>query len=379
MARLNGVISKLKGSVGNLTFRQSSGQTVVSEKITRTTNSKTTAQQKQRMKWTNIIRMYQILASYMRLAFGGTSNGRSDYNKFVSANLGMAPVYLSKAEANADACIVAPYMITQGIIKPVAVTGTGSNAVTGIRLGTLSIDDDTTVAEFSNAVVQNNNDFEYGDQITYFLLTQELNEVTGVPVAHVDTCSIVLSKTGGARLLFVVDARGFSEQNGCLAALVGNDFGDHGMAWVHSRRQNNKTIVSTQSLVCENSLLEQYQSDDSYQKAVESYGGVNEAYLTPGESVSSTGTSTLPTDSTATKRTLSLLASPADGGTVSGAGTFTEGSVAGISASPASGYVFSGWSDGSSDASRSVTLNSDLSLTAYFIKPASGDDSDYEP
>ena len=56
MARLNGILTKLQGSVGSFTFKQNGGQTVVSEKITQTTNAKTNGQQKQRMKWTNVIR-----------------------------------------------------------------------------------------------------------------------------------------------------------------------------------------------------------------------------------------------------------------------------------------------------------------------------------
>lgn len=50
MARLTGIISKLNGSAGNLTFRQKSGKTIVSEKITQTTNAKTELQLKHRMK-----------------------------------------------------------------------------------------------------------------------------------------------------------------------------------------------------------------------------------------------------------------------------------------------------------------------------------------
>ena len=70
MARLNGILTKLQGSVGSFTFKQNGGQTVVSEKITQTTNAKTNGQQKQRMKWTNVIRMYQVLTPYLKLAFG---------------------------------------------------------------------------------------------------------------------------------------------------------------------------------------------------------------------------------------------------------------------------------------------------------------------
>ena len=84
MARLTGIISKLNGSAGNLTFRQKSGKTIVSEKITQTTNAKTELQLKHRMKWANIIREYQVLQPYMKLAFGGTRNGRNDHNKSVS-------------------------------------------------------------------------------------------------------------------------------------------------------------------------------------------------------------------------------------------------------------------------------------------------------
>ena len=130
MARLTGIISKLKGSAGNLTFRRDRGKTLVSEKVTETTNAKTELQLKHRMKWANIIREYQVLQPYMKLAFGGTRDGRNDYNKFVSANLMQNPVYLSKEDVNAGVCIVAPYEITHGTSKSVSVSGTGKNAVT---------------------------------------------------------------------------------------------------------------------------------------------------------------------------------------------------------------------------------------------------------
>ena len=148
MARLNGILTKLQGSVGSFTFKQNGGQTVVSEKITQTTNAKTNGQQKQRMKWTNVIRMYQVLTPYLKLAFGGARNGRSDYNKFVSVNLGKAPVYLTKQEAQAGACLVAPYEVSHGSIKSISVSGKGNQAVTDINLGDLAITDETMVKEF---------------------------------------------------------------------------------------------------------------------------------------------------------------------------------------------------------------------------------------
>ena len=74
MAILNGIISKLNGSAGNLTFKQLGGKTIVSEKISSTTDAKTLPQQKQRMKWANVVRMYKVLRDYMKLAFGGSGS-----------------------------------------------------------------------------------------------------------------------------------------------------------------------------------------------------------------------------------------------------------------------------------------------------------------
>ena len=110
MAMLNGIISTINGSAGNLTFKQTGGQTIVSEKVTQTNDPKTELQVKQRMKWANVIRNYQVLRPYMKLAFGGFQHSRSDYNKFVSANLALTltPVYLTKSEVNVGACVVAP-------------------------------------------------------------------------------------------------------------------------------------------------------------------------------------------------------------------------------------------------------------------------------
>lgn len=65
---------------------------------------------------------------------------------------------------------------------------------------------------------------------------------------------------------------------------------------------------------------------------------------------------------------ISVAASPAEGGTVSGGGTFYYGDVAYITAVPSDHYVFDGWSDGVDDLSRSVTVKSDKTYTARFRK-----------
>ena len=267
---------------------------------------------------------------------------------------------------------MAPYEVTHGSIKSIKINGKGNQAVTDISLGDLAITDETTVKEFSNAVVQNNGLYEYSDQITFFLVRQEVNDVTMLPMAEVEACCVVLDKASEAKLLTVVDVRGFSVQEGRLAAQATHEFGDHGLVWVHSRKQAAKTLVSTQHLICENNLLKEYQGQAAYQRATDSYGGVSDVYLRPNGVLNPVEGSVPVAPSVEGKKTLRLSASPVNGGTVSGGGSFDKGSRVSISAVASGDYTFSRWSDGDTSASRTVTVNEDLSLTAYFTKTTSG-------
>lgn len=68
--------------------------------------------------------------------------------------------------------------------------------------------------------------------------------------------------------------------------------------------------------------------------------------------------------------TVSVEIVPANGGTISGAGSFYEGTSVTVHAAPADGYEFIGWEDGgsviSTAASYKFTVSKDRSLTAVF-------------
>lgn len=69
--------------------------------------------------------------------------------------------------------------------------------------------------------------------------------------------------------------------------------------------------------------------------------------------------------------TLSVVASPATGGTVSGGGIFDVGSQQQISATASSFYIFTGWTDGNTDNPRTITVPSEgVSHTANFSPTA---------
>ena len=64
---------------------------------------------------------------------------------------------------------------------------------------------------------------------------------------------------------------------------------------------------------------------------------------------------------------LTVQSSNDNWGTVSGGGRYPEMSMAIVTATAADGYIFSQWSDGVTDSSRSIEMTQDLTLTAVFV------------
>ena len=289
MAILNGIASKLKGSAGNLTFRRSAGRTIVSEKVTEVKISRTESQQRHRTKWANVVQMYKGIRPLLNYGFESRPKNLSDYNMFVKVNMQQTPVYLTKQQVAGGACVAAPYQITQGSLPSIVISGTGSSAATDIYLGSLSLGASTTVAEFSQAVVNNNEDYRYGDQISYFLVKQKVNADTGIPYCQFSAAKVVLDAADTTILWDAVPRNGFYAQDAMLGH-YGND-GDCVFAWVHSRKSaNGKTLVSSQTLIDANSILANYQGDMAYNLAASSYGQSISAFLSPdGDATSSTG------------------------------------------------------------------------------------------
>ena len=292
MAILNGIISRISGSAGNLSFSRMGGQTVIRERVTHVTNPRTDGQMKTRTKFTNIVSMYRGIRPLLNYGFEAKPKNLSDYNMFVKVNMQRTPVYLTKQQVAGGACVAAPYQISQGSLPAIVISGTGNSAKTDIYLGALTIGATTTVAQFAQAVVENNADYKYGDQISYFLVRQQVNADTGIPYCQFSACKVVLDAADTETKLWDIAFRnGFSASDACLAH-SGND-GDCAFGWVHTRKTDGKTLVSSQSLIAANSKLAEYQGDLAYNLAKSSYGEGMSAFLVP-DAESTEGTSGTP-------------------------------------------------------------------------------------
>ena len=101
----------------------------------------------------------------------------------------------------------------------------------------------------------------------------------------------------------------------------------------------------------------------------------NRSYVSPKSGGPSTGTETPgggSSEDVVSKYTLGLVASPAGGGTVTGAGEYEAGTEVAVKATANSGYTFKKWSDGNTNAERMVTVDGDKSLTATFEATSAG-------
>ena len=281
MAILNGILKKLNGSAGSLTFKQYAGQTVVSEKISVVKRSNTPMQMRQRTKWGNVIQMYKGICPLINYGFESKPVGRSDYNMFMKANMKLTDIYLTREEVAGGGCVAYPYQLTQGTLPSIVIVGSGDNARTDIKLGDLTIDAETLVKDFAIAVVSNNLDYDFGDQISFFDVLQRVNAVTGIPYCQFLATNVVLDKASEVKLLDMVSKYGFATVDGYLGHIEGEGAGVFG--WVHSRKASGKTLVSTQSLINNNAeVIAEYSGAEAYKRSVKTYGGESSAFLTPG-------------------------------------------------------------------------------------------------
>ena len=284
MAILTGINTRLRGSAGDWTFSQLNGQTVAKQKMQAKENPKRTfAQMIRRVQWANLVALYRSFDGNLHPSFENRDSRVSDYNEFMSANSGAAPVYLTKDQARQGGCVVAAYQVTRGSLPSIVMTEDASHVVsTDINLGSLTIGSGTDIKAFSDAVVQNNPNYRYGDQISCFIATQSMDAATNVPRVSIEALEITLDGVDDETMLYdVVNAHGFSTVGGHLgadAAVTG------AIAWIHSRRSSSGTKVSTQRFMVNNSILSGFQTADARDKAILSYGGtLTEQFLTPND------------------------------------------------------------------------------------------------
>ena len=284
MGKIFGANTKISGKVGQLLYRQTRTGTVISELPVKPAIPRRSARQMdRRTQWGNLAAIYKQFDSMLRRGYENLPPQMSVFNAFIQANIDVVKVYITKTIRLNGGAILAPYQITRGSLPSISMAKNASNIlVSSIRLGTLAIDANTTVGQFSQAVIDNNDSFEEGDQLTFFHGKQSVDSVTRTPRASITGYKVVLSTADDTPLWNVVSQLGFSVADNKLATSV--EITNGAAVWVHSREGVDGTLkVSTQFFYVENSALATYQSNSAIIASVNSYGGINSAavYLQP--------------------------------------------------------------------------------------------------
>ena len=293
MGIYNGLFKKSKGSLGGVTFRGVNGQTVTSEKITKTTNPRTEAQMKQRVQLANLVSTYRLLQRSNLKGFQFKKKTQSDYNAFVANNINIVKCYLTKQEAAAQSCIPAPYLFTQGSLPSIVVSqdsGT-SRFVTSISLASLdSLMEgtdlkpvDVPIGALSACIIKDNAGWQEGDQLSYISFRQITDESSGFPYGSLYRSDIVLNLHDERIVGDVIDSLGFDIFNHFLAHDTSKIQG--AFAWVHSRNVSGSLQVSTQRFVVYNNTYISHSSDDYLNKAIRSYADPSFVFLDAKDSL----------------------------------------------------------------------------------------------
>lgn len=284
MGKIFGANTKISGKVGQLLYRQTRTGTVISELPVKPAIPRRSARQMdRRTQWGNLAAIYKQFDSMLRRGYENLPPQMSVFNAFIQANIDVVKVYITKTIRLNGGAILAPYQITRGSLPSISMAKNASNIlVSGIRLGSLAIDANTTIGQFSQAVIDNNDAFDEGDQLTFFHGIQSIDTVTRTPRATIRGYKVVLSTAEDTKLWDVVDRIGFSVTDNCLA--TSQQITNGAAVWVHSRETADGALkVSTQLFFVENSALATYQGRTAFTAAANSYGGINSAavYLQP--------------------------------------------------------------------------------------------------
>ena len=273
----------MSGRIGQFIYRRTKSGTVVYEAPAKGVAKRTEAQMQMRTQWGNLAGVFRQFNRTLKRGFEGLNGRMSDFNAFLQANIGVVKVYVGKTVLLNGGSVLAPYQITRGSLPSVAMRlGDGNVLVSDISLGGLAITATTTVADFSNALIACNDDYEAGDQLTFFYGQQTTDNVTGVPRAKVSGFKVMLDPQDTMPLWDVVSPLGFSSAEGCLA--MNDGISDAAAVWVHSREDGAGGVrVSTQFMYVDSGILDKYQGSEAMKDAADSYGGINNsaAYLNP--------------------------------------------------------------------------------------------------
>lgn len=288
MATGSGIIRKVSGKVGDLVYRVQNGQQVIAAYNPHVKNPQTALQMQQRTKWLNVLAMYKVMKPYLKGAFENKSSGQNDYNRFMGINLQTTPVYLTRAQFMEGGAIIAPYLIAQGSLPAITLTGSTTDIVASFTSA-------ATVAEASASILSGDARFKQGDALSFFVVAQSVSS-EGTPVAQAYAMKLTLDLTDTTPLSSLCTAQlGIAATDGFVSVTTNNEV--YATAVVHTRR-TEKLLVSSARLQVTGDISTLL-SDSTFAASASSLGYTEDnIFLEPDSTVPTTGNGSADTGGT---------------------------------------------------------------------------------
>lgn len=269
------------GKYDGMTIYMRNGKPVVRPSKNEKGNpSKSVTQKAQRMRWCNVQHLWSTFPEEWHPLFQSRPQGKTNYNMFLSANLHDTPVYFTKQEAENYSSVLVPLLISRGSLREIVISQDRNGINSNISVGDLVIAPETTVQDFSKAVISNNRNFCQGDIITFVAGRQQWMDDTAKPQVRFKCASLQLDLESEELLSAAVgQADGFTVRHGFL----GSRMRKGAAAWVHERPQpSGDRLVSTQRLWCNNAeMIDRYTSKEALDRASKSYASSKSDPFTP--------------------------------------------------------------------------------------------------
>lgn len=286
----------LIGRVGQTTYYSREGKQVARQSRNNSnfgpSASRSEAQMTRRVKWSNLVNFYKANLFWMPRAFENAGSGVTVYNKFMSVNVPLSSVNLSKSLATAGACVAEPIYVSQGQLPNIEVGTSYLNGFnTSIQVHEDSVSVYATVGDLSSAICRLNPQFQDGDNIAFVCVQQIVDEL-GVPRVLTRYYEFTLDIYSDNDLLLVPVVRDgilrYSEDSYLNVYSQAAVFTFEAVAIIHTRKVQGVLKVSTQKLVLRSTeTYDEYSSPQSKQEAIDSYGVDAGVPLDPGSGGSS--------------------------------------------------------------------------------------------
>lgn len=123
MAKVLGTfVTRLKGSVGNVTYRTRAGQTIASEKVSKVKNPNTLEQATQRCKFATVLQAYKQMREICDHSFEGYTTGAECQARFMKLNMQAVNGFEFLGLKGATSMMFNPYQISEGSLPALPIS-----------------------------------------------------------------------------------------------------------------------------------------------------------------------------------------------------------------------------------------------------------------